>query len=861
MAEMATTNQRVRVDGKFFRLGEKKFFVKGVTYGPFAPNAGGEPYPPEDRAAKDLELVRDLNANTLRVYHVPPKWFLDLAGGRGLKVLVDVPWWKTGCFLDSARTRREGLTAVRQAARACAGHPAVLALSVVNEIAPDVARWHGHRETGAYLDELVAAVKEEDAGCLTTFGNFPSSEYLSAPQTDFVCFNVYLHEPRAFASYLARLQMLAHDRPLVLGEFGVDTRSEGPAVQRERLAWQIEAAFRGGLAGACVFSLTDEWHKDGRQVTGWEFGLVDAERRSRPAFAAVLEAYAAAPRFPLPRTPRASVVVATYNGARTLEGCLKSLQALNYPDYEVIVVDDGSTDRSGEIARAATGIRLVRQENRGLSAARNAGIAAATGEWIAFTDDDCRVDEDWLHYLAQDLLSGGFDGIGGHNLLPADDSPTAAAVMASPGGPAHVMLNDREAEHLPGCNMAFRKSALLAVGGFDPVFRKAGDDVDLCWRLQQRGFRLGFSPAGMVWHHRRATAGAYLRQQHGYGEAEAMLVRKHPDHFNALGAGRWKGRIYGARNDFGLATPIIYRGRYAEGLFQSVYSGGDSGWAALLTSLEWNVAVTLPLLVLAYAFQSVAVLAPALVCAAAWFGVCAWAGATVVIPLRQRRFWSRPLVALLHLLQPLVRGWARHLERFAGEQKPLARRESLDTLALRKSRDRFEQLAYWSEQPVERKAFVEAVLEKLRAAGWARRKGSGWCDFDLEVFGGRWCRCQLITVTEWHTGGREMLRVRLRTRWSLVARVALAGSVALALAGARAWEHSPWMSLLPLLLPLGVAATAFAEGRSLRRILSVLLDQVAAGLGFKKVNRAAAADSNAGSTTGDLAGKRDSASS
>ena len=64
------------------------------------------------------------------------------------------------------------------------------------------------------------------------------------------------------------------------------------------------------------------------------------------------------------------------------------------------------------------------------------------------------------------------------------------------------------AEHIPGCNMAFRKSRLHEIGGFDPQFRKAGDDVDVCWRLQQQGFKLGFSPAGFVWHFRRATARA-----------------------------------------------------------------------------------------------------------------------------------------------------------------------------------------------------------------------------------------------------------------------------------------------------------------------------------------------------------------
>ena len=206
-------------------------------------------------------------------------------------------------------------------------------------------------------------------------------------------------------------------------------------------------------------------------------------------------------------------------------------------------------------------INIRHEKNFGLSVARNTGIAAATGEIVAFTDSDCRADEDWLYYLVGSLEGSEFVGIGGPNLLPPEDSRVAAAVMVSPGGPAHVMLTDREAEHIPGCNMAFYKRALEGIGGFDPIFTKAGDDVDVCWRLQQAGCKIGFSPSAFVWHYRRSTMGAYLKQQEGYGEAEALLVRKHPENFNTFGGGIWQGRIY-APSKFGveLRAPVIYHG-------------------------------------------------------------------------------------------------------------------------------------------------------------------------------------------------------------------------------------------------------------------------------------------------------------
>src|SRR5438876_99961 len=645
MAKAAPSSPRVSVDGKFFRLGGKKYYVKGVGYGPFAPNAAGQPFGSPEQTDRDFAQIHELGSNLVRVYDVPPKWLLELAAEHDLKLLIDICWNKHLCFLDSPQHRRAACDAVRRAVYSCARHPAVFAFSVSNEIPPDIVRWSGARQVTEFIEDLVYEAKRVDADCLCTFANYPPTEVLRPQNLDFLCFNVYLHNEQPFKNYLARLQILADSKPLLLGEFGIDSLREGEARKCDMLEWQIRDLFRAGLAGGVLFSFTDEWFKDGRGIEDWNMGLTTRERRPKLSFGRTQKMFEAAPFFPLPQAPKVSVVVASYNGERTLQACLESLERLNYPNYEVILVDDGSTDTTAQIASKHPKVRYVHHErNFGLSVARNTGIVASEGEIIAFTDADCRADEDWLYYLVGDLLDSPFAGMGGPNLLPPEDSPVAAAVMVSPGGPAHVLLTDRQAEHIPGCNMAFYKWALADAGGFDPIFHQAGDDVDICWRLQQAGHKIGFSPAAFVWHFRRSTIGAYLKQQSGYGAAEALLVRKHPEYFNLFGGSIWRGRIYTA-SQFGvlLRPPIIYRGLFGSAGFQSLYSSVPAITLMLCTTLEYHILVTLPLWVLSVPFHHLLPLAITSLLLS--IGVCAAAGAQAAIPKAKRHWWSRPLVA------------------------------------------------------------------------------------------------------------------------------------------------------------------------------------------------------------------------
>jgi O-antigen biosynthesis protein len=822
------------VSGKFFRINQRKFHPKGVTYGPFAPNSAGEPFASRKQTALDFELVRLLGANLLRVYHVPPRWLLDLAESHGLKLLIDIPWNKHVCFLDSPALRERACQAVRQAVQNCARHPAVFAYSVVNELPPDIVRWSGARAVEDFLDELVHTAKSVDRECLCTFGNYPPTEFLRPQNIDFFCFNVYLHQQRPFENYLARLQMIADAKPLLLGEIGVDSLREGEAQKCEMLDWQIESSFRAGLAGAVVYSFTDEWHKDGRDVEDWNFGLTTRQRKPKDSFAVVQRKFAQAPYFPLPRFPMISVVVACYNGGRTLQSCLDSLTRLNYPSYQVIVVDDGSTDITAQVASLYKNFRLIQQEHKGLAVARDTGIAAADGEVVAFTDADCQADGDWLYYLMGDLLKGSYVGVGGPNFLPADDSAVAAAVMVSPGGPAHVMLTDRLAEHIPGCNMAFYKWALQEVGGFDPIFHRAGDDVDMCWRLQQRGFRIGFSPPGFVWHHRRSTVQAYLRQQSGYGEAEAMLVRRHPEYFNSFGGSIWQGRIY-ASSKFGLTIrrPIIYHGLFATGFFQSMYCAEPATALMFCTSLEYHALVNFPLLALSVPFQAVLPIAVTSVMIS--LGVCVAAAVQADLPRNKRRLWSRPLVALLFFLQPMVRGWARYQGRLRLGPTPKSAVESLESLALQDRPEAAQEVEYWANKSMDRVDFVQRILQRLDQQGWEIKADIGWSNFDMEIFGSRWSQLQLATVAEPHAGGKQLLRCRLRMAWSLSAKVALCSMLGFELVVIGFIWHTLWQIWFLLVTVPGFAWYVRRDQRELQRLISVVLDDIAKKSGMIKL--------------------------
>jgi GT2 family glycosyltransferase len=812
------------VDGKFLRVNGERFWIRGVTYGTFRGNCRGELLPEPEVVRRDMEQMVTAGVNTVRTYITPPRWFLDLAQEHGLMVVAGIFWEARECLFDDPEALAAIEAQVAAEAAMIAGHPSLLMVCLGNEIPPLVARWHGKAKVERLLRRLRDRLKAIDPAMLLTYASYPPTEFLDLSFLDVIGFNVYLEREPEFRAYLARLQTLAGDRPLFLGELGLDSRRNGVEQQAATLEWQLRGVWEKGLAGAVVYAWTDEWAVAGRPVEDWDFGLVDRERRPKLALAAVTRMYRAS-RYDLRAPergpwPRVTVVCCAYNAAATVGETLASLARLNYPDYEIILVDDGSRDGTAAVAQRFP-CRIVRVENGGLSRARNLGIRAATGEIVAFIDADAYADPDWLYFLVAQIEAQGAAGCGGPNLSPPVDPEGAQRVNRAPGNPVHVLLDDERAEHIPGCNMAFRKATLAAIGGFDPVYTAAGDDVDVCWKVLDRGELLAFSPAAIVWHHRRPSTKVYLRQQRGYGFAEALLEARHPERFGLAGGATWRGRVYEGPQPAPGIWPArrwerVHHGAQGAGLFQSVYTLRAPWWlslaaapgfylanATLAASSAWMHTARVPAWPLPAVLFLLGIAASAACCLEAGLRKCA--GDELPAGERRRRVLG---VAWLHFLQPWARALGRRTgkrQRAKGEEQTVRQPVALSPLPFARGERRL--WAGWDR----RQEWLARFEHLLREAGLTVQPGDEWGRWDLIA---RACSGHMValeSVVERETEIRFRARV-CTPFWLSSLLAALVGLVALLVA-------TP--PLLPLALP--VAALAVRLGQERARLAHVAL--------------------------------------
>lgn len=654
----------------------------------------------------------------VRLYEMPDEDFLDAAAGAGLVVFGGLRWeWATD-FLGASAAFAGAKVALAEDLRRVGRHPALAGVYVANEIPPDMVRWIGPARVREALEELICLGHQLCPGRLFAYGNFPSTEFLEPGNADFTAMNVFLENEEAFRRYLQRLHHIAGDRPVVISEFGLDSRRHGTKAQAAAFRWALRAALDAGVAGFNVYSWSDRWWNAGAEVTDWDFGLTDRKGKAKPALRTVADELEKRPsrelRFCSISTPQRSqpdptgkdaseespvfsVIVCTRNGHHRIGACLDALSRQTHPDFEIIVVDDGSNDETTEfVGNHFPEVHLVHTAGKGLSAARNAGARMARGKILAFTDDDCRPDPEWLEQLGRGFVTEVWAAVGGPNLPPSPDNVASAVVAAAPGAPSHVMLNDREAEHLPGCNLAVRREAFEQIGGFDERFHTAGDDVDFCWRLRAEGLVLGFVPTAFVWHDRRPNALGYLRQQWGYGRAEAMLTEKFPERFARRGGAHWLGRIYEGGAIRANSESVIYHGPL-----------GEAGYQSLVDRM-------MPRRPVADQFDSAR---------------------------------ARMRLAILERIQPLVRGLARRLHR---RNRPQIHRARTIEAPRESPPETIEELAFVMPGGQGRRELLNSLLE----AGWSSAgEKSGW-DLANDT-------CRLLAATEAGEGSKRLTRVRI----------------------------------------------------------------------------------------------------
>jgi len=228
-----------------------------------------------------------------------------------------------------------------------------------------------------------------------------------------------------------------------------------------------------------------------------------------------------------------SVIIPTYNRASLLKECLLSLNRQTYPvnAFDVIIVDDGSTDSTSQLVEQMTAKKLkykltfLRKENGGPAKARNLGIQNASGDLIAFTDDDCIVDEYWLEYLSKAFIQIDIAGVGGKVL--AKERGLFSEYLEF-----KRILEPRQSEgkidFLITANACYRKDVLIAVGGFEEKIKNpGGEDPDLSFKVtQEKGYRLVFEPKAIVYHQFKESFDSFLRMSYNYGRGGKFLYQK-----------------------------------------------------------------------------------------------------------------------------------------------------------------------------------------------------------------------------------------------------------------------------------------------------------------------------------------------
>lgn len=211
--------------------------------------------------------------------------------------------------------------------------------------------------------------------------------------------------------------------------------------------------------------------------------------------------------------PLSSIVVVTRNRAVSLTRALQALQTLDYSNYEIIVVDNDSTDNTAEIAAQFSTRHIFCPSKRGISYCRQQGVEAARGEIVAFCDDDCIPSSEWLKHLVRRLMNEEDLGLVGGKVINVGFSGGRrfkGRTKLGRNGMLSFATKPEETEFFGNMNLAFRKQVIQSIGGYDPFFNVM-EEIDLATRMRQNGYRVDYEPAAVLEHHNR---GLFFKKRH-----------------------------------------------------------------------------------------------------------------------------------------------------------------------------------------------------------------------------------------------------------------------------------------------------------------------------------------------------------
>jgi cellulose synthase/poly-beta-1,6-N-acetylglucosamine synthase-like glycosyltransferase len=223
-----------------------------------------------------------------------------------------------------------------------------------------------------------------------------------------------------------------------------------------------------------------------------------------------------------------SVILPVYNNEKTISLCLNSLLNQNYKGkYEIIAVDDGSTDRSAEIIKKHRKVRLIRQTHKGPAVARNLGAKKSRGDVLLFTDADCQPDRNWIREMAKPFENPEITGVQGRYKTKQKEL-VAKFVQFEIEDRYEKMGKHKYIDFIGSYSAGYKKEVFLKEGGFDKSFPIAsGEDPELSFRLSKKGYKMVFNPKAIVYHKHPDTLRKYLKQKFWRAYWRVLLYKKH----------------------------------------------------------------------------------------------------------------------------------------------------------------------------------------------------------------------------------------------------------------------------------------------------------------------------------------------